>query len=103
MNPSDLDPRSEGPQEVSNDSTSRAPDSRSSGQVPFARSTATPFAQGAAGLGLTFAATAAAFALLGAWLDRKFESAPWFTLGCSLFGVVSGTVWLVVKASPRRR
>lgn len=62
-----------------------------------------PYGQGAAGLGLTFAANVAAFALLGVWLDRQFDSNPWATLGCSLFGVFSGMTWLVVKAGAASR
>lgn len=61
------------------------------------------YGDGAAGLGLTFAANCAVFALLGLWLDRRFGWAPWATLGFSLFGVFSGMTWLVVKASAMGR
>ena len=56
------------------------------------------YGQGAAGLGLTFAASVAAFACLGLWIDRRFGWTPWATLGLTLFGVFSGMTWLVVKA-----
>jgi ATP synthase protein I len=41
-------------------------------------------------LGIQLAVTVAAFAFLGIWLDKKFDSSPWFTIGCSFFGVFAG-------------
>jgi ATP synthase protein I len=42
------------------------------------------------GLGIQLAATVAILAFLGIWLDKKFDSSPWFTIGCSFFGVFAG-------------
>lgn len=44
----------------------------------------------AAGMQLT--ATIAGGALLGWWLDRRFETAPWLLLACVLLGIVGGFV-----------
>lgn len=42
------------------------------------------------GLGLQLAVTVAAMALLGIWLDGKFNSSPWLTIISSFLGVFAG-------------
>jgi F0F1-type ATP synthase assembly protein I len=41
-------------------------------------------------LGWTFAASLAGGALLGAWLDRKFQTRPWLLLAGCLLGMAAG-------------
>ncbi|HSP88403.1 MAG TPA: AtpZ/AtpI family protein [Ignavibacteriaceae bacterium] len=50
------------------------------------------------GSGIQLAITVAALAFLGIWLDEKFNSSPWFTIGCSFFGVFAG-LYNFIKAA----
>ncbi|WP_419192404.1 AtpZ/AtpI family protein [Engelhardtia mirabilis] len=99
-----------GRDEASRDEASRDEASRGQAQAhsPLpGGSDALSYGQGAAGLGLTFAAFVAASAGLGFWIDGRFGWSPWGTLVLSLFGVFSGMAWMIVKAggvgSKRRR
>lgn len=37
---------------------------------------------------------------LGLWLDRRFDSMPWATLGCSLLFMAAG-IYLVIREGSR--
>ena len=56
-------------------------------------------------LGWTFAASLAGGVLLGAWLDRKFQTRPWLLLAGSLLGMAAGfaAFFRVVLPGPGRR
>jgi F0F1-type ATP synthase assembly protein I len=41
------------------------------------------------GLGIQIAASMVLPLLGGAWLDNRFNTSPWFTLGGALFGIFS--------------
>ncbi len=47
------------------------------------------------GLGVQFAATIVLSIFSGSWLDGKFTTSPWFTLGFGLFGGFAGTYNLI--------
>lgn len=49
--------------------------------------------------GVTLAAPAVAFAFLGKWLDRRYDTAPWFLItGFALAAVISGVmIWRKAK------
>ena len=47
------------------------------------------------GLGLQLAGATAGLALVGAWIDRRFASAPWGLLGGVVIGLVGGLYNLV--------
>jgi ATP synthase protein I len=50
------------------------------------------------GLGVQILATLGIFLAAGWWLDKHFALAtPWFTVGLSLFGIVSIMIWVVVR------
>lgn len=48
--------------------------------------------------GIQLALTVAALAFLGIWLDKKFDSSPWFTIILSFFGVFAG-LYNFIKAA----
>lgn len=39
------------------------------------------------GLGLQLALTVGVMVFLGVWLDGKFNTNPWLTVGCSILGI----------------
>ena len=39
-------------------------------------------------MGLTFALTIGGLALLGVWLDQRWDTAPWLTVGGGVLGIV---------------
>ena len=39
------------------------------------------------GLGIQLAITVIAMTFLGIWLDKKYNSGPWLTVICSMFGI----------------
>ena len=41
------------------------------------------------GLGLQLAVTVGVMVFVGIWLDNKFNTSPWLTLGCSFFGIMA--------------
>lgn len=43
-----------------------------------------------AGMGLELAAAVTGFALLGIWIDRKYDSEPWGLLISTAIGVIGG-------------
>jgi F0F1-type ATP synthase assembly protein I len=49
-----------------------------------------------AGLGTQIAVGVGLGALVGTWLDNKFNWAPWGVLGCSMLGLASG-LYLLFK------
>ena len=53
----------------------------------------------AAGAGLQFGMTICAFALLGLWLDGKFDTGPWLLVVGVLLAFFGGTVSLLKKFS----
>ncbi len=42
------------------------------------------------GLGVTLAVTILVFLWAGMWIDGKFATSPWFTIGLSLIGMGAG-------------
>ena len=57
-----------------------------------------------AGLGMQLAASAALFAFLGVWLDRKLGTAPWLTILFVFVGAGAGiySIYRKVFPPPRR-
>lgn len=53
-----------------------------------------------AGLGMQYAATIAALALLGAWADKRLSSSPWLLLAGALVGFLAATFSLVRHVPP---
>lgn len=45
---------------------------------------------GLAGLGIELAASMIGFTLLGLWIDRRWETAPWAVVICASIGFVGG-------------
>ncbi len=45
---------------------------------------------GLAGLGIELAAAMIGFTLLGLWIDRRWETAPWAVVICASIGFVGG-------------
>jgi len=45
---------------------------------------------GLSGMGFDLAASVGVGALLGWWIDRQYETAPWGVVICSLIGIVGG-------------
>ena len=45
---------------------------------------------GLAGMGFDLAASVGIGALLGWWIDRRFETGPWATIICSAIGIIGG-------------
>ena len=41
------------------------------------------------GLGLQLAVTVGVMVFVGIWLDNKFNTSPWMTLGCSFLGIMA--------------
>jgi hypothetical protein len=52
-----------------------------------------------AGVGIQFGLTIALFALLGRWLDARFETSPWLLFLGVLLGFGGGTYSLLKKVS----
>ncbi len=50
---------------------------------------------GLAGIGIEFGAAVAGFALLGWWIDRKFDSSPIALLICAGLGLLGGSYNLI--------
>ncbi len=50
---------------------------------------------GLAGIGIEFGAAVGGFALLGWWIDRKFDSSPTALLICAGLGLVGGSYNLI--------
>lgn len=48
-----------------------------------------------AGIGPLLAASVIAGYLLGSWLDRKLDTAPWLMVSCVLLGTVAGFIEMV--------
>jgi len=61
------------------------------GGRPIGRNAATP-PSGVefAGAGLQFGLTLVIFSFLGIWLDKRFNSSPWFVLICVFVGASAG-------------
>ena len=53
---------------------------------------------GLAGIGLDLAASVAVGALLGWWIDSRFDTTPWGTLICATIGIVGGLLNFVRSA-----
>ncbi len=51
-----------------------------------------------AGLGLELGAAVAGFTLLGLWIDRRWETAPWAVVICAAIGLVGGLYNFVREA-----
>jgi ATP synthase protein I len=49
------------------------------------------------GLGLQLAVTVGAMVFVGIWLDNKFNTNPWMTLGCSFLGIIAA-LYSFIKA-----
>lgn len=45
---------------------------------------------GLAGIGLDLAASVGVGTLLGWWIDRRFDTAPWGTIICASIGIIGG-------------
>jgi ATP synthase protein I len=58
---------------------------------------------GIAGMGMDLAASVGVGALLGWWLDRRFDTTPWATIVCSTIGIVGGLVNFIRKAQRAAR
>ncbi len=44
------------------------------------------------GLGIQLAAAVLVFYFIGAWADKKFDTAPWLMVVCVTMGVVGGII-----------
>lgn len=55
------------------------------------------------GLGLQFAATVVLFALVGRWLDGRWNASPWFLLGGVFLGFGLGLYSMTRKLPARSR
>ena len=51
-----------------------------------------------AGAGLELAGAVGGLCLAGYWLDRKFDTSPWFLLGGAFIGIVGGLYNIVRKS-----
>ena len=58
---------------------------------------------GLAGLSIEWAAAILGFTLLGVWLDRRWESAPWAVVICASLGFVGGTYNFIRSAQKAAR
>lgn len=56
-----------------------------------------------AGMGLDLAAAVGVGALLGWWIDRRYETDPWGILICSTIGIVGGLLNFVRAAQVASR
>lgn len=59
---------------------------------------------GLAGLGIELAASVIGFTLLGLWIDRRYDTAPWAVVICASIGFVGGMynfIRLAQKAARR--
>ena len=83
--------RSTGLPDGSGRSENKANPSRNSSQPTQEKS---PWAM--AGVGIQFAVTAAVFAFIGYFLDKRFGWSPWGVIGFSLVGFVGG-LYLLIK------
>lgn len=57
-----------------------------------------PSWQRLSGLGIEFAGAVGGFALLGYWIDRRWDTEPWGLLICVALGLVGGTYNLIREA-----
>ena len=55
------------------------------------------------GIGFDLAATVSVGALLGWWIDRRFETAPWGIVICSSIGIIGGLLNFVRAAQAAAR
>lgn len=51
-------------------------------------------------LGLQFSLTLVLCVLAGSWLDKRYETSPWWTLAGSLLGI-SASLYLVIKETSK--
>lgn len=58
---------------------------------------------GLAGLGIELAASVIGFTLLGLWIDRRFETAPWAVVICASIGFVGGMYNFIRSAQKAAR
>ena len=58
---------------------------------------------GLAGLGMELAAAVIGFTLLGLWIDRRWETAPWAVVICASIGFVGGMYNFVLSAQKAAR
>lgn len=58
---------------------------------------------GLAGLGIELAASMIGFTLLGLWIDRRWETAPWAALICATIGFVGGMYNFIRSAQKAAR
>ena len=56
-----------------------------------------------AGMGLDLAAAVGVGALLGWWIDRRFETDPWGVVICSSIGIIGGLLNFVRAAQAAAR
>jgi F0F1-type ATP synthase assembly protein I len=63
-----------------------SPDRRSVGWIRYS------------GIGIELAGATAGFALIGYWLDGRFGTSPWATLGGVVIGLVGGLYHLVKES-----
>lgn len=49
-------------------------------------------------LGLQLAISVVVFLFLGRWLDQKFDTTPWLTLGGAAIGIAGGLIKFLVTA-----
>ncbi|MBZ0263334.1 AtpZ/AtpI family protein [bacterium] len=48
-------------------------------------------------MALTLAISVLATFFAGNWLDKQFDTGPWFTIIGTLWGAGGGTAWVVLK------
>lgn len=56
-----------------------------------------------AGMGFDLAAAVGVGALLGWWIDRRFETGPWGVLICSSIGIIGGLLNFIRAAQAASR
>ena len=56
-----------------------------------------------AGLGMELAASVIGFTLLGIWIDRRWETAPWAVVICASIGFVGGMYNFIRSAQKAAR
>ncbi|MFQ5351195.1 MAG: AtpZ/AtpI family protein [Thermoanaerobaculia bacterium] len=58
---------------------------------------------GLAGLGIELAASVIGFTLLGLWIDRRWQTAPWAVVICASIGFVGGMYNFIRSAQKAAR